>query len=157
LAAEGRHAAARRTSAERQGTPHGQGQARKTPAANASQRLERLTRERDEALDQQAATAEVLSVAISGRSQEISFAGFVAGAARVRTVADGAVRDSRHRLGVVVDNNVSRVFFHEIEKRQFPGKLSRLLLSLDVAANRVDRLTECILSECALHVGKFGG
>lgn len=129
---------------------------RKTPAANASQRLERLTRERDEALDQQAATAEVLSVAISGRSQEISFAGFVAGAARVRTVADGAVRDSRHRLGVV-DNNVSRVFFHEIEKRQFPGKLSRLLLSLDVAANRVDRLTECILSECALHVGKFGG
>ena len=61
---------------------------RKTPAANTSQRLERLTRERDEALDQQAATAEVLSVAISGRSQEISFAGFVAGAARVRLGED---------------------------------------------------------------------
>jgi len=35
---------------------------RKTPAANTSPRLERLTRERDEALDQQAATAEVLNV-----------------------------------------------------------------------------------------------
>ena len=35
---------------------------RKTPAANTSQRLERLTRERDEALDQQAATAPRCSV-----------------------------------------------------------------------------------------------